>query len=715
MTAMNDPSDGVPQALIPHVHLISSFRYPILAQVNIETVVEYLLQAPKITKEMAPMTWTYLDAPANGSMFLVWQPLTKLATHSASDGYVYADPESAFSSEMKGYTVEMYIHRSGYHPPNETIATHCRRRYRLTASKNPNNPAPDPSLWIIHYSAADPQNCIPSNRIAVPPPVQQVMSARRYIQSKGQLIRKDFMLMDRNNWPTLNMPGEQAAGSFQQAQAFSPAGQTGRAQPYFQPPPQIGPPAKRPRQTPPNHPLASATAPAVPLIPEISVEDEEDTSRGDLLDHLTPREISTVRYTQHHEWLEEVFSSPYATSQIIPVDLGLGLKGELEDLTKGIFDAPTADSARQDSVFGLKGTLEDGKAEEFSKRTADRLEQLNLEMEKMKKKHAKRMERLSRGAIFKIAEKRLRNAVEESGTEIWRIEGHVEAHGEDGHDNGLRSLKPKENFEKIVHEVEASLGGHIKAVQDTVMVQKGGLEERPPPTPKAPTPANGSTNANGIQGDVDMSNSEGLPDQYGARSTPGAMATPNPTISHPTEPTGPTKGTSDEPPAIEQGEKNEEKPEPHAQDESIPQMSDMDVDVEMAGVPDDHQSGENEQTSGINVESKEKSPEHQDQPHDQPPINQNEEQQPQPEDPKTDPLSAFDNTAGDALQGLIPSATAQNSGIDTTDFGDFGNLDAAGDMGGYGEDDDLGLDLDNSAFGEAFHGTEGHGGDDDMS
>lgn len=34
---------------------------------------------------------------------LVWQPLAKLGTEFASDGYIWADPEQAFSSHTKGY------------------------------------------------------------------------------------------------------------------------------------------------------------------------------------------------------------------------------------------------------------------------------------------------------------------------------------------------------------------------------------------------------------------------------------------------------------------------------------------------------------------------------------------------------------------------------------------------------------------------------------
>lgn len=93
---------------LPHIHLVSTYRYPILTQVSLETVVEYLLQAPKITRELAAMNWMFLNAPADGSVMLVWQPLNQLGTQFASDGYVWADVEQAFSSEAKGYVCGLF-------------------------------------------------------------------------------------------------------------------------------------------------------------------------------------------------------------------------------------------------------------------------------------------------------------------------------------------------------------------------------------------------------------------------------------------------------------------------------------------------------------------------------------------------------------------------------------------------------------------------------
>ena len=82
---------------------MSTYRYPILANASIDTVVEYLINAPKIARDVSAMNWMFLDAPPDGSVLLVWQPLSQLQTRFASDGYIWADPEHAFSQPHKGY------------------------------------------------------------------------------------------------------------------------------------------------------------------------------------------------------------------------------------------------------------------------------------------------------------------------------------------------------------------------------------------------------------------------------------------------------------------------------------------------------------------------------------------------------------------------------------------------------------------------------------
>ncbi len=89
---------------LPHVHLLSSFRYPVSASLPLENAAEYLLQAPKIVKELMAMSWTYIqNPPPDGTVMLAWQPSSQLQSRFASDGYVWADPESTYTFETRGY------------------------------------------------------------------------------------------------------------------------------------------------------------------------------------------------------------------------------------------------------------------------------------------------------------------------------------------------------------------------------------------------------------------------------------------------------------------------------------------------------------------------------------------------------------------------------------------------------------------------------------
>lgn len=49
------------------------------------------------------MHWTFLDGPPDGTVMLTWQPQNHLGNNFASDGYIWADQEQAFSFESRGY------------------------------------------------------------------------------------------------------------------------------------------------------------------------------------------------------------------------------------------------------------------------------------------------------------------------------------------------------------------------------------------------------------------------------------------------------------------------------------------------------------------------------------------------------------------------------------------------------------------------------------
>lgn len=534
---------------------------------------------------------------------------------------------------------------------------HARFRYRIAAGPG----TTDPNLWLVHYKPAEPQHRIPAGQIPIPREIHAQFQMRAQLQAAGPLMRKEFMLHDQANWPKVEF-GQQAMRS---------------QQPYYNPmqpqrayPPQQ-PPSKRPRLQ--NQPQVRPPLPGA-ILPDTSLEEEENATQ-DAFDFLTPREISLSRYKQHHEWMEEIFSSPYAVGKIAPIDLGLGLMGELAPLTAGLLDVPGADSpetAKEGYKIKNYYKLEPEQLKDFEKRVSEYMSKEQAEIDKMKADHARKMGQLKRTRTYIKAERRLRDLSRST-------------------DNDNDSADPVEG---VVQDLEKSLGVSFNSKKSVVCVDKGGfIEAQQPSPPKAQVngngtqqAANGGPNGLGNEGAMDADNSAAsLLDQYGSGSLTG---TPVGNISLPPLSQPPSQSQS----AIGT---------PNVPAGNIPPASNfdaatnldgdagddlLDLDVEMSGMTNAGDIGDDwvkvdEQTSNTQE------------------TNAN----PPPANPTTNPSTSEAN--------VLPASNVEaeaTSMFDTADFGSFDNLDTAGDaLADYGGDDTMGL-LDDSAFGDAFHGTEMH-------
>ena len=502
----------------------------------------------------------------------------------------------------------------------------------------------------------------------------------------------------------------------------------------------------------------AASAMALPHDPYF--DEEEDTSRGDLLDHLTPREIAMVRYKQHHEWMEEILSSPYNISQIISGDLGLGLEGELEALTKDIFEPPNGETAKRRGTPGRVGKLGQGKAEEFTKRVEESIAKNMAEMDRKDKLHRQRLaELLDQGKRFKDWEARLRNAESDptsTGPEVWRLEGHIDSL-EDGEDpeHMTAEQKPKESVDDIAKEVEAAIGRSVGDVPEVCCRQFGGLLDNQ--TAEKGTLLDfayphAASNENGDGADVDMNNSAaGLLDPVGNSSTSTPADTvPTPSVDQPAStvavPAAGGPATTMEAAAGDQAAVAEETLKETASDEAlanletpIPAPADLDVDVEMAGVPDDHAASTElsadvgaavneggdwvlvDKATTPNLETAAPTEPAQEVPAPAG-FSATSTAPAQPAVTATATAAATEDTALDASAAIDTAAA-----LDSAAFGDFGDLDGTDTAGEAlaGLDmpdtaaDDLGLGdagafgLEDSAFGDAFLGTEGAGTGED--
>ncbi|KAL2178752.1 uncharacterized protein P884DRAFT_291201 [Thermothelomyces heterothallicus CBS 202.75] len=701
-----DPSQNVHGDLLPHVHLLSTFRYASMPRVELSEVTKWLLQAPKIARDTAPFYWTYLDCPADGSIFLTWQPTARRGTEFASDGYVWAGPEVSFQQNAgNGLVLEIYFQRTGYRM-GEQIAIHSRRRFRLCPPQVPvpNVPQVDPNLWIVHYGPAEKSDRLPVSAIGIPPAMQPILSFRSHLFQMGQIVRKEFMLSDRVNWPQIPFPQRG------QSMYAPPIPQRHVPQTMAYPPhgaPAVGPtPKRRGGHAPAGH--QGQMMGAGFQSNEAAFDDEEDVSRGDMFDHLSPRELSMARYQQNHEWMEEILSSPYRIGQIEASDLGLGRKGELSSLTEGIFEAQGADALVSGPKKPYTGRLDPGLAAQFRERVKARNVAVTEEISRLKAQHAETVARFKGNAAIKLAEQDLRFATEGTGSEIWRLEGRIE----DGEESSSSQWQgTTKSLDEIVARVEELVGKRAVAVSDVHRVQDGGYQQPAPepepaqPQPQAPAASNppGSMSRQPSQAgsgvmvgdsDVDMGGTAaGLLDMhtgFSSTSTPiNSFPTPQPHLSAmPSAAATPSNLNVPSPAPASQ---------PPAQAQQDIQMADAEAPKDDTATAPDQGTDSGD---WVVVPKDDAIP---------PATTTASTAQPPPATTTAAPSTGNATSVAGSSGNKPASAAATPGGLDNNDFSSLGDLDTAGDaLASYEppSGDELNLDLEDSAFGDAFHGVE---------
>jgi Fungal domain of unknown function (DUF1750) len=530
------------------------------------------------------------------------------------------------------------------------------------------------------------------------PAMQAALNQRRFLQSQGHLARKEFMLHDKANWPTINLPSSQG---LQYPPHMIARQQAAAAQMQMGASPIKNVPERSQHRRGPSNVL------------EPTLEEEEDVSRGDMLDFMTPRDISRMRYEQHHEWMEEIMSSPFAMKQIVPTDLGLGRKGELEALTSGFFDPPTSvlqpTSVNAPSV--RVGRMDVTKAEEFTTKAARKVAEMEAELESLKKRHARRMAKLDNSSSLNIAERRLRAAAGEGGRQ---------SIFEDGEAKG--GQRGKTSVDDIVRDVETATGKKIVPVSIVECIQRGGLEEKVK-TPRPTTPDEKPSPDNAVNGSHSTVPNPEASGTFAKEASPNMQQQQQQPSANPPQPSQlpvTSRGHGNQQPVVQ---------DMHMDEPAIPSLDDMDDDVEMAGLGngnDDQQpeaqTVENDGSEWVMVDDMNADPAKEDPPAETTPApNEPTKHTTDTESPAaTAATSGFPitPTGSSGIQGLTPAQPAgeegaddEAGGISAGDFdlgsGEFdANLDDAGDgLVDFGDEHgDLGLEgMDDSAFGDAFH------------
>lgn len=517
---------------------------------------------------------------------------------------------------------------------------------------------------------------IPAQNIPLQREQQQMLATRNQLQAAGQLVRKEFMLGDTANFPKV----EFAQAGPRPAPAYGANPMQNRYMYGNQ-----QPPAKRPR---PNQqaPRPGATTASMAE----AMFDEEENATQDSFDFMTPRDISLSRYKQHHEWMEEIFSSPHSFPKIKPIDLGFGLMGELAPLTADILDAAAGDAPIDkhgdlnpdyDKKIKSYEKLQPEQLKDFETRVAAYEAKETAEIEKMKAAHAKKMAALKHSRTYIKAERRLRDSSRTAGAD------------EDSPDPS----------EAVLQDLEKSLGVEFDTKKLVVCVDKGGFIEVQQPPPQrmqvngngsTPSNTNGGSNGSAQEGEGDNT-AASLLDQFGSGSLGG---TPSGNLSLPalSQPQSQVQSAVATPnAAVPDAPQTSSLNEQAASLVPASAANDLlDLDVEMSGMANpEAKAGD---ADWVMVD------------------NQGNANQSSANNAQPPPVSTGAPAGNSAM--TTAGVDAEVGGMfDTADFGSFDNLDTAGDaLADYTNvgDDNMGLDLvDDSAFGDAFHGTEMHHGE----
>lgn len=73
-----------------------------MPHMGLDQAFTFLAQAPQIVQKMAPMSWQYLQAPQDGTLFLTWAG-PRTGNQFPTDGYLWAGQEEHLVQDYAGF------------------------------------------------------------------------------------------------------------------------------------------------------------------------------------------------------------------------------------------------------------------------------------------------------------------------------------------------------------------------------------------------------------------------------------------------------------------------------------------------------------------------------------------------------------------------------------------------------------------------------------
>lgn len=336
---------------------------------------------------------------------------------------------------------------------------------------------------MIHYTAAAKEDWIAAQDMPpMPSNYTALLNLHRQICNSGMIQRKDFMLNDMANWPRISTPGKMMYPGGPNPAAMRAARQG-------------PPPSKRARHgtnqgmPPPQQQQQHKNG---MTMEERDIEVHEMSApMVDQFDVLTPRDIAVDRYIRNHRFMEEVLENHYSMSDIIPHDLGFGLKGgikgELGELTDGLLDLPINPEQTDIPERAIvKGHLAADKKAELERRVEQLITEARSEIQQSKDNHAAELERFKTGTHLLQLDTRLRRA-QYAREGIWSL--MKDSLDPDQQQLVSASGDPVETPHDVVKDMEKLLHARVRPFEARRCIDRGRNVDLAPVPIQGPRPA----------------------------------------------------------------------------------------------------------------------------------------------------------------------------------------------------------------------------------
>ncbi|KAF9485907.1 hypothetical protein BDN70DRAFT_870852 [Pholiota conissans] len=254
-------------------------------ELNYDLAINLLTRGMAMAQSI-PFTWSYIDKPMDGSIYLLFHPVN---TPYVIDGIRFQDTEVKYSIPAGARELEVQEIKYGFIPNfQDTNASRLRRRYRLIKGGNP-------QLMLVYYTRGPPTQIPPAlmNQPVRLTPMRSINEPAMFVAGDkiGQKVYPPGVgPMHGGGGGASNMvqPPIGMGMNFEQQRAML-AQQNSSMEALEQ--------RRRERERQQQQERAAQRPRMV---------EEEDS--GDEVDMISTRTLALARYKRNHDWMNDVFN-----------------------------------------------------------------------------------------------------------------------------------------------------------------------------------------------------------------------------------------------------------------------------------------------------------------------------------------------------------------------------------------------------------------------